>query len=90
MLVGVFQNLLPRLPESVNESTLRGVLDVLVGVVSVDHAPLLAGCDRESEGLRLVFCAQELACEVLANICYTEGEVLSLLMSVRVPLFSLS
>ncbi len=75
LCVGVFHNCLAALPEAVIESTLCGVLAVVASVLCVDTAPLLTGCqgDSETEELRLIFSAQELACEVLANVCYNEG-----------------
>ena len=75
MCVGVFLNVLPALPEAVIDTTLCGVLAVVGCVLCVDTAPLLSGCqgNSETEGLRLIFSAQELACEVLANVCYNEG-----------------
>ena len=56
------------------ESTLRGLLDVVGGVVGVDHTHFLTETNTDSQGVGLILSAQELACELLANICYTEGE----------------
>ena len=62
--------------------TLQGVLRILGYVLDVETTPLLAGShDNPSESgsqmsaVRLILSAKELACEVLGNLCYTEGEV---------------